>query len=120
MLRFQTKNMKLQNSFHIALDARALGSCRRHEGGCWVWLDGIYWYATRAQHATCILFSLCILNHACVRIEMVLFEILKLFPFPPPARAWIPDATQESICQDIAAADTRDTRYNDTRDTMQS
>ena len=51
---------------------------------------------------------------------MVLFEILELFPFPPPARAWIPDATQESICQDIAAADTRDARYNDTRDTMQS
>ena len=67
-----------------------------------------------------ILLSLCILNHACVRIEMVLFQILKLFPFPPPARAWIPDATQESICQDIAAADTRDARYNDTRDTMQS
>ena len=67
-----------------------------------------------------ILLSLCILNHACVRIEMVLFEILKLFPFPPPARAWIPDATQESICQDIAAPDTRDTRYNDTKDTMQS
>ena len=120
MLRFQTKNMKLQNSFLIALDARALGSCRRHEGGCWVWLDGIYWYAARAQHAPYILLSLCILNHACVRIEMVLFQILKLFPFPPPARAWIPDATQESICQDIAAADTRDARYNDTRDTMQS
>ena len=58
----------------------------------------------------------CILNHACVRIEMVLFEILKLFPFPPPARAWIPDATQESICQDIAAADTRDTMIQEIKE----
>ena len=69
--------------YHPRIGCRSIGSCRRHEGGCWGWLLGISWHATRRlygplQHSL----ELTQIHYTCsVRLDRFVLNP-QTFPFP--------------------------------------